>query len=153
MQVSLGYPDKTDGNTPAIAQPSVDSSNVSVSGNVQINTVSDTWKNTAKLCNVTKCTFDSLMQAITELYMESEINHKEFEAFRIDRKNNDSQFACRGYNVKTNPYRTPADAEGNRNWLKEFELKLKEAKKRGDNKCAVTFEHVVSILSKLNEVR
>ena len=133
MQVSLSYPKKTVGNTSAITQPVVDKSNVSVSGNVRINTISDTWAQTAKYCNVTKCTFDNLMQAITELYMDSEINHKEFEAFRIDKKNNDSLFACRGYNVKTNPYRTPADSEGNRNWLKEFQLKLKEAKNRGDD--------------------
>ncbi len=139
--------------TPTIEKKSIINQQVKTDSGTELSDNSqNSWLAVSERCNVTNCSYDCLMQAITELYIDGEITHKDFETFEIDKDNNDSFFASRGFNVMTNPYRTPADQDGNRNWIKEFEIKLAEAKHRHDEKAAATYKSVVEILTRLSEV-
>lgn len=109
------------------------------------------WQRAAKSINVKCCSFDQLMEAITDLYLDGVVSRKALSVFYLDDHLGDKYFDDHGFNTDHNPYRTPADLFGNRNWIKEFELHSKDARDKGDTSRAGKIKDVVSILKKLSK--
>lgn len=112
---------------------------------------SNIWEELAQKYDVTHTTFDNLKEMSTLLYESGEISLKEHAVltFDFDRATESIQMEAAGVPTQFTMNTTKTDADGNRNWIEEFQGRSDRAFKHDNLIGYHTYQGVISILQRL----
>ncbi|NLW92273.1 MAG: hypothetical protein GXY34_11830 [Syntrophomonadaceae bacterium] len=108
----------------------------------------DVWQELKEEYDIRHCTFQDLCDISLKLYKEGEISFFEHLKLTFDWEKA-ANFFRRYPGATTDLNRTPADAEGNRDWIAEFNAKASFNMKFGDMDNYVRDTKLAKILSRL----